>query len=105
MPNKLLYGDQVQVRLNPKDLEAKSRKQWGELYIGKEMEKGRHFVTAAAFSLASAFSFAAGIKYESFFLFVAFVLGFFALKAFSNYGYQKAAIESWESKTMVRMDK
>jgi len=104
MVDKLLHGEQIQVRLDASNLDVKNRKAWGESYIDKQIEKGRLFVSAAALSLASAASFIAGIQYESVFLLIAFVLGFYALKAFAHYGYEKAAIESWESKSMVRID-
>ncbi len=104
MPNKLIYGDQVQIRVNPKNLEAKRRGEWGRLYLHKQAQKGRMFLSASALSVASAVSFLAGIKFESFFIFIAFVLAGFALKSFFDYGYQKSIIDDWESKTMVRMD-
>ena len=44
MASKLVYGDQIQVRMKPEDLEAKRRHEWGKLYIGKQTEKARMFV-------------------------------------------------------------
>ena len=104
MPNKILDGDQLQIRLNPKELEYKTREEWAKLYFNKQADKARMFFSASAFSVASLISFVAAIEFMSIFIVLAIVLGFFALSSFFNYGYQKGAINSWESKTMVRMD-
>ncbi len=104
MPNKILDGDQLQIRLNPKELELKTRSEWGKLYIGKQTEKARMFFSASAFSVASLLSFVAAVEFMSIFIVLAIVLGFLALYSFFSYGYRKGAINSWESKTMVRMD-
>lgn len=105
MPTKLLYGDQIQIRLDPKQLEAKNRREWGQLYLSKQAEKARMFFSGAALATASAVSFITGIRFASFFIFIAFVLGAFALKAFFDYGYRKGILDDWESKIMVRIDK
>jgi hypothetical protein len=105
MPNKLLYGDQIQIRLDPQQLEAKNRREWGQLYLSKQAEKARLFLAASVLSIASALSLFAAIRFESLFLLVALIIGFFALKAFFDYGYSKGIIDDWESKIMVRIDK
>ena len=104
MPNKILTGDQFQIRLNPADLESKTRAEWGNIYLSKQAEKVKLFASAAAFSLASLLSFIAALKFASIFFIAALILGYIAVKAFYDVGYELAGIESWESKTMVRMD-
>jgi len=103
--SKMVFGDQFQIRLDPSKLEAKSRKQWGELYIDKQIEKSRMFLSSASLALASALSFIAGIQFNSLFIFVAFFLGFLSLKAFYDFGYEKGILDDWETKIMIRVDK
>ncbi|MCX6798915.1 MAG: hypothetical protein NTW59_02340 [Candidatus Diapherotrites archaeon] len=105
MPNKLVYGDQIQVRLDPKQLEAKNRREWGHLYLDKQAEKARMLLSASALGAASAISFFAAMRLESVFLLAGLALGGFALKGFFDYGYKKGVIDDWESKIMVRIDK
>lgn len=103
--SKMVFGDQFQIRLDPSKLEAKSRKQWGELYIEKQVEKGRMFLSSASLALASALAFIAGIQFNGIFIIVAFFLGFLALKSFFDFGYEKGILDDWETKIMVRVDK
>lgn len=103
--SKLVFGDQFQIRLDPSKLEAKTRKQWGELYFEKQVEKSRMFVSSSALGIASAVSFFAGIQIDVFFFPVAFVLGFLSLKAFYDFGYEKGILDDWGTKTMIRVDK
>jgi hypothetical protein len=105
MPKKLLYGDKFQIHLDPNQLEAKNRREWSQLYLSKQAAKARMFLSASVMAAASAVSFFAAVKFESIFLLFAFILGFFALKAFFDYGYTKSIIDDWESKIMVRIDK
>ena len=103
--SKLVYGDQIQVRLDPKHLDAKNRGQWGRLYIQKQAEKARMFTSASAMALASAASFVVGIQFDNLFLPIGFVLGGLALRAFYKFGYDKGILDDWETKMMIRIDK
>ncbi len=103
--SKMVYGDQFQIRLDPANLEARTRKQWGQLYIEKEAEKARMFVSSSALALASAAAFIAGVQFDNFFLPIGFVLGGFALRAFYKFGYDKGILDDWGTKNMVRVDK
>ncbi len=101
----MVYGDQFQIRLDPGKLEAKSRKQWAHLYLEREAEKARMFVSSSALALASGLSFIAGVQFDNFFLPIGFVLGGFALRAFYKFGYDKGILDDWGTKNMVRVDK
>lgn len=102
---KLIYGDQLQVRLDPSKLEAKNRGAWGRLYLKKQAEKSRMFIHSSSIALASAASFFAGIQFDNFFIIIAFILGFMAVKSFYSFGYDKGILDDWETKIMVRIDK
>lgn len=103
--SKMVFGDQFQIRLDPGKLEAKSRKQWGELYVDKQIEKSKLLLSSSSLAAASAVCFIAGIEYSSFFFFIAFTIGFFAMKSSYNSGYQMGILDDWETKTMIRVDK
>ncbi|GEM_PF-3466962 len=105
MPSKMVYGDQIQIRLDPAQLEAKNRKQWGDLYLANQAEKARLFVSASSYSAAAIVSSVAAVNVSSAFAFVAIVLVVLSSKAFFDFGYKKGILDDWESKTMVRMDK
>ncbi len=103
--SKLVYGDQIQIRMDPSRLDAMNRGSWGRAYLSKQAEKGRMLVSASSLALASFVSFAAAAAYSDFFLIPRTCLGFFAVKSFFDFGYQKGIIDDWESKIMVRIDK
>lgn len=103
--SKLVYGDQIQIRMDPNKLDAKNRGAWGHEYISRQADKGRMFVSSSFLALASLLSFAAAAAYSDFFLLPGTGLGFFAIKSFFDFGYQKGIIDDWESKIMIRIDK
>jgi len=103
--SKMVYGDQFQIRLDPSKIEAKTRKQWGHLYIEKEAEKAKMFIHSSALAMASAASLVAGVQFDNVFLPVGFVLGGLALRSFYKFGYDKGILDDWGTKIMVRVDK
>jgi hypothetical protein len=103
--SKMVYGDQFQIRLDPGKLEAKTRKQWSQLYFEKEAEKARMFFSSSALALASGLSFVAGVQYSGMFLPLGIVLGGLALRSFYKFGYDKGILDDWGTKNMVRVDK
>ena len=103
--SKMVYGDQFQIRLDPSKLEAKTRKQWSHIYIAKECEKARMFISSSALALASGLSFVAGAQYSGLFLPVGIVLGGLAIRSFYKFGYDKGILDDWGTKVMVRVDK
>jgi len=103
--NKMVFGDQFQIRLDPSKLEAKTRKQWSHLYLEREAEKARMFLSSSALALASGLSFVAGAQYSDVFLPLGIVLGGLALRAFYKFGYDKGILDDWGTKVMVRVDK
>ena len=104
MPNKIITGDQIQIRLNPNELEAKTRAEWGSMYISKQAEKAKMLASAVAFSLASLLCLVVALEFAPIFFIAALLLGYLAVKSFFDFGYELAGINSWESKTMIRMD-
>lgn len=105
MASKLVFGDQLQIRLNPEQLERKNRKEWGNLYIAHQAEKARMFFSAALLSVAAMASAVAAVSLSDVFLFIALVLCFFAAKSSFDFGYRKGILDDWESKIMIRIDK
>jgi len=103
--SKMVYGDQFQIRLDPGKLEAKSRKEWSHLFIEKEAEKARMFLSSSALALASGLSFVASAQYSGAFLPLGLVLGGLALRSFYKFGYDKGILDDWGTKIMVRVDK
>ena len=105
MPNKLVYGDQIQIRLDPAQLEAKRRGEWGRLYIDHQAKKATLFSNAVFWHVGSIISAFAAVQLGSFFLFVFVVFSVLSAKSFFDFGYGKNTLDDWESKLMVRIDK
>ena len=105
MASKLVFGDQLQIRLNPEQLERKNRREWGDLYLSHQAEKARMFFGVASLSLAAMASAVAAAQIADVFLFIALVLCFLAVKSSFHFGYRKGILDDWESKMMVRIDK
>ena len=103
--SKMVYGDQFQIRLDPSKLEAKTRKEWSYLYLEKEGEKAKMFLSSSALALASGLSFVVGLQSSSMFFPIGIVLGGLALRSFYKFGYDKGILDDWGTKIMIRVDK
>lgn len=104
-PSKMVYGDQIQIRLDPSQLEAKNRGQWAQIYLQHQADRARMFLHASTLFVGSMISTYAAVNSSSFFLFFAVVFGFYSVKSFYAFGYKKGILDDWDSKIMVRMDK
>jgi len=105
LASKLVFGDQLQIRLDPSKLEAKNRGEWAQIYLSHQAQRAKLFSKAMMWGGASFASAVFALSMGSFFLFVSLVLGVVASKAFYDFGYKKGILDDWDSKIMIRIDK
>lgn len=103
--SKLLDGKEMQIKVDPAKLERASRKELVGTYFSKQSESVGLLMSANSLMSASIIATLATALVSAWLCLVTIPLIYYATKRFYHYGYEKALVDDWESKIMIRMDK